>query len=61
MSKKTALVIQTIKALGDENISENIISKLEDRLSDTEKAQMLTEAKPTTAWIYEVIKRIAKD
>lgn len=61
MSKRTALVIQAIKALGSENISEDVISKLKDRLSDTEKAQMLAEAKPTTAWIYEIIKRIAKD
>lgn len=61
MSKKTALVIQAIKALGNENITENIISKLKGRLSDAEKAQILTEARPTTAWIYEIIKRIAKD
>lgn len=61
MSKKTALMIQAIKALGNENISENVIFKLKDRLSDAEKAQILTEARPTTAWIYEIIKRIAKD
>ncbi len=60
MSTKTALVIQAIKALGEENISEEIITKLSDKLSNAEKAQLLTEAKPTTAWIYEVIKKICK-
>ena len=60
MSTKTALVIQAIKALGEENISENIITKFTSKLSDAEKAQLLTEAKPTTAWIYEIIKKICK-
>lgn len=60
MSTKTALVIQAIKALGDENISDEVIVKFADKLTDTEKAQLLAEAKPTTAWIYEIIKRICR-
>lgn len=60
MSTKTALVIQAIKALGEKNISKDIITKFSSKLSDAEKAQLLTEAKPTTAWIYEIIKKICK-
>lgn len=60
MSTKTALVIQAIKALGEANISGDIITKFTSKLSDTEKTQLLTEAKPTTAWIYEIIKRICR-
>ena len=60
MSTKTALVIQAIKALGEENISEEIITKFAGRLSDAEKSLLLAEAKPTTAWIYEIIKQICK-
>ena len=60
MSTKTALVIQAIKTLGDENVSDEITAKLASKLTDEEKAQLLTEAKPTTAWIYEVIKRICR-
>lgn len=60
MSTKTALVIQAIKALGEENISEYVTAKFASKLSDAEKAQLLTEAKPTTAWIYEIIKKICK-
>lgn len=60
MSTKTALIIQAIKSLGDENISEDIIAKFASKLSDIEKTQLLTEAKPTTAWIYEIIKKICK-
>ncbi len=60
MSTKTALVIQAIKALGEESISNEIIAKFAGKLSDIEKTRLLTEAKPTTAWIYEIIKRICK-
>lgn len=60
MSTKTALVIQAVKALGEENISEGVIARFASKLSDIEKAQLLTEAKPTTAWIYEVIKKICR-
>lgn len=60
MSTKTALVIQAIKALGEENVSEDVIAKFASKLSDAEKAQLLAEAKPTTAWIYEIIKKICK-
>lgn len=60
MSTKTALVIQAIKALGDENISDEIIAKFAGKLTDTEKTQLLAEAKPTTAWIYEIIKKICR-
>lgn len=60
MSTKTALIIQAIKALGNENISEETIAKFTDKITGTEKAQLLAEAKPTTAWIYEIIKKICR-
>ncbi len=60
MSTKTALVIQAIKALGEENISEDVIAKFASKLPNAEKARLLTEAKPTTAWVYEIIKKICK-
>lgn len=61
MSKKTALVIQAIKALGAENITRDAITKLAAKVSDEEKQILLTEAKPTTNWIYEIIKKICED
>ena len=61
MSKKTALVIQAIKALGAENITREVISKLATKVPAEEKQKLLVEAKPTTNWIYEVIKKICED
>ena len=60
MSRKTMLVIQAIKALGPDNISEDVVSQLASKTSPEEKERLLTEAKPTTNWIYEVIKKVCE-
>lgn len=60
LSYKTSLVIQALKALGKENIDDNVIAKLTKALTDDEKKNMLNEAKSTTSWIYEYIKSIAR-
>ena len=56
LSYKTALVIQAIKALGKENITNEIINKIAQATTDEEKAQMFAEAKYATSWIYDIIK-----
>ena len=58
VSYKTALVIQALKAFGKENIDNKFIIKISSLISNEEKAQMLTEAKYATAWIYDIIKNI---
>ena len=60
MSPKTALVIQAIKALGKENIDEENLQKIRRNLSAEEKAALLKEAKRTTVWIYEAIKKVCR-
>ncbi|MCD8309352.1 MAG: DUF6088 family protein [Clostridia bacterium] len=60
LSYKTALVVQAIKAMGKENVDENIIAQLSKKFTDEEKAAMLTEAKITTSWIYDIIRNICK-
>lgn len=60
LSYKTSLVIQALKALGKEDIDNNVIVKLTKALTDDEKKNMLNEAKSTTSWIYEYIKSIAR-
>lgn len=58
ISYKTALVIQALKALGKENITDEIISKIASTTTDDEKTKMFTEAKYSTSWIYDIIKEI---
>ena len=61
LSHKTALVVQALKALGKENITDAIISKLSNDLTPEEKTNALNEAKAATSWIYEYIKQICKE
>ena len=58
MSPKTALVIQAIKTLGKENIDEENLQRIRRTLSVEERVALLEEAKRTTAWIYEAIKKV---
>lgn len=60
ISYKTALVIQAVKALGKENITDEIKNKIASTTTDEEKAKMFAEAKYATSWIYDVIKRFAE-
>ena len=61
ISYKTALVIQAVKALGKENITEQVISRLKKILTDEDKEKMLAESKSATSWVLELIKVICKD
>ncbi|MDD4760392.1 MAG: DUF6088 family protein [Bacteroidaceae bacterium] len=60
ISYKTALVIQALKALGKEKITDATIEKISTFLSKAEKEAMLIEAKYATSWIYDTIKTICK-
>ena len=50
-----------LKALGKENITEQVISRLKKILTDKEKEKMLAESKSATSWVLELIKVICKD
>jgi hypothetical protein len=58
MSERTALIIQGIKALGKKNIDYNVIKRIYSLMSERERQSMLEEAKPTTAWVYKIIRKI---
>ena len=61
MSIKTATVIQAIKSLGKDNITDDVILKIRKNLSVKEKEDLLRDAKSTSSWIYEVIRKICVD
>jgi len=61
LSYKSALVVQALKSLGKEYIDEMTITKLKTILSKEEKTTLCEEAKHTTSWIYEAIKKICKE
>ncbi|NQP58018.1 hypothetical protein HO913_01585 [Streptococcus suis] len=60
MSRLTAMVIQSIKAIGKDKITSNQIDYLREKLTEKEKAALRTESKYTSAWVYDVIKNISE-
>jgi len=61
MSYKTALVIQGIKALGKDQVNDAAIETIRASLSDSERLKLLEEARPTTIWVYQVIRKICEE
>ena len=60
MSLKTATVIQAIKSLGKENITNEVIQKIRKNLTEKEKLDLMNESKSVPSWIYEVIREISE-
>lgn len=61
MSLKTATVIQAIKSLGKENITNEVIQKIRETLTEKERIDLTNESKSVPSWIYEVIREISED
>lgn len=57
----TGTVIQALKAIGQDNITDEIINKISSRLLKEEKKLILLESQNSSAWIYEMIKLICKE
>ncbi len=60
MSTLTAMVIQSIKAIGKDKMTSEQIEYLRGKLSEKEKSELLTDSKTTSAWVYGVIKKISE-
>ena len=61
MSRKSALCVQAIKALGKDRITSDVVRRLGLALSSREKNALLKEASHATSWIYDVIRRIGRE
>jgi predicted transcriptional regulator of viral defense system len=61
VSYKTALVIQALKAVGKDNVTDEILRKLSKLLSDDEKMKALTESQRITAWVHNCIKKVCTE
>ncbi|HEN3085816.1 TPA: hypothetical protein VAU78_002100 [Streptococcus agalactiae] len=60
MSLKTATVIQAIKSLGKENMTNEVIQKIRENLTEKERTDLMNESKSVPSWIYEVIREISE-
>ena len=61
LSYKSALLVQAIKAIGRDRISEIDMKKISKLMSANEKLAILTEGQYMTVWVYEIVKRICNE
>jgi hypothetical protein len=60
-SEISGLVVQSLRILGKDNISDEIIKHLKQKLSNGEKKELMKNIHFSAEWIYEIVQRIAKD
>jgi hypothetical protein len=58
LSAKTALLVQALKTIGEDRISNIHMEKLSREFSPSDIKTALREAKYSTAWVYDAIKRL---
>ena len=60
MSTMTAMIIQAIKAIGKDNVTEKEINFLKAKISPQDKEELLYNAKSTSVWVYYIIMKICE-
>jgi len=58
--QKSALVVQALRHLGKDGVDERALSVLKSSLSDSERKQLLKNARLGVDWIYGVAKKLAE-
>jgi len=61
LSPRTALLVQALKTLGEENVNNNVMNKLREAFSVKELNIAVKEAKYSTSWAYWIIKHLSAE
>ena len=61
LSTRTGLLVQALKTLGRERIDCHVMAVLRKQFDAREFARAVREARYATAWVYEVIRRLAEE
>jgi hypothetical protein len=59
--KESSLVVQALKSLGKEHITDEIMKKIKEQIEPRLYEKILIDTQGTTIWVYEIIKQICKD
>jgi len=55
--RESGLIVQALKALGQDRVDESVIAKLRNQLEGTTCKRVLKDTVTATGWVYETIKR----
>lgn len=59
--KESSLVVQALKALGKEHVSNDVMTRIRERIDPKMYTKILSDTQSSTVWIYETIKQIFKE
>jgi hypothetical protein len=59
--KESSLIVQALKALGREHITDEVIRKIRKEIDPKKFNRILKDTQSSTVWIYEIIKEICKE
>lgn len=60
ISRQTATIIQALKAIGKNNVTDMQMDIIRRQISDEDKATVLKEAQQATVWVYDLMKQICE-
>ncbi len=58
--RESTLIVQALKALGKEHLSESVFAKIREQIDPKNYSKILRDTQASTSWIYEAIKQICK-
>ncbi len=58
--KESSLIVQALKSLGKEHITDEIIEIIKEQIEPKMYEKILKDTQSTTVWVYETIKQICK-
>ena len=59
--KESSLVVQALKALGKEHVTNDVVTRIRERIDPKMYTKILSDTQSSTVWIYEIIKQIFKE
>jgi len=59
--KESSLIVQALKSLGKEHITDEVIGKIRKEIDPKKFNRILKDTQSSTVWIYETIKEICKE
>ena len=59
--KESSLIVQALKTLGKERVTEEVMETIRKRIEPKMYAKILKDTQSSTVWIYEAIKQICRE
>ena len=58
---ESALVVQSLKSLGQNHVTEDVISKVRNWLRPELRSKVLNDTRTVTGWIHDAIKKVCRE